>query len=251
MRRLLGAVLATIFLFGMGGTVRADDKDAGAILDKAIKALGGQEKLGMITAATWKAKGMRKFGDNENEFTSQSTVQGFDRYRREVDGEFNGNKFKGITVLNGNKGWRHFGDNKNELNDEALANEKRSLYLQIIPATIVPLRGQGFKVEAAGEEKVDDKAAVAVKATGPDGKDFKLYFDKKTGLPLKQVATVAGFNGKEFTQETTFASYKDFDGIKVATKIVNMRDGTKFMEQEITEFKILTKVDPKTFAEPD
>ena len=39
-------------------------------------------------------------------------------------------------------------------------------------------------------------------------------------MPVKQVATVAGFGGNgEYTQETTFDEYKDFDGIKRPTKV--------------------------------
>jgi hypothetical protein len=250
MKRAIGLVIVAIFVFSLGGSAGADgDKDSLAIVDKAIKALGGEEKLKSVKAATWKAKGSMKFGDNENQFTSQTTVQGLDKFRREFDGEFNGKKFKGITVVNGDKGQRRFGDNNMDLNEDAVANEKRNLYLQIVPIRLVPLKGKKFKVATAGEEKVGDAAAVAVKATGPDGKDFKLYFDKNTGLPLKLVATVAGFNGKEFTQETTYGNFKDFDGIKVATKIENKRNGEKFMDQEITEFKVLLKVDPKTFGE--
>jgi hypothetical protein len=62
---------------------------------------------------------------------------------------------------------------------------------------------------------------------------------------------VVGFRGDEYTQETTFADYKDLDGIKKATKIVSKRDGEKFRDEEITEFKVLDKVDPKTFTEPE
>jgi hypothetical protein len=61
------------------------------------------------------------------------------------------------------------------------------------------------------------------------------------------VAKVVGFMGDEFVQETFLADFKDFDGIKKATKIENHRDGKKFLEQQITEFKVLEKVDPKTF----
>jgi hypothetical protein len=64
------------------------------------------------------------------------------------------------------------------------------------------------------------------------------------------VATVAGFMGGDFTQETTFANYKDFGGIKKATKIVSTRDGEKFLDSEITDFTVLEKVDAKLFAEP-
>jgi hypothetical protein len=115
---------------------------------------------------------------------------------------------------------------------------------------IHPLKGKGFKVEAAGTEKVGDKPAAVLKVTGPDGKDFKIYFDQESGLPVKQVAKVIGFMGEEFTQETSYAGYKDFGGIKKATKVEGKRDGEKFIEQEITDFKPVEKVDPKTFTEP-
>jgi hypothetical protein len=248
----MGLLLVTVFVSALAGPVRAgEDKDTNAILDKAIKALGGEEKLGTVKAVTWKGKGKINFGGNENEFTSQATVQGLDKYRGEFEGDFGGNKVQGVTVVNGDKGWRKFGDNKMDLDKDGLANEKRNLALQIIPATVLPLKQKEFKVEAAGEEKVGDKPAVAIKVTGPDGKDFKLYFDKESGLPVRLIAKVVGFDGQEFTQETTLGNYKDFGGRKRATKIENKRDGEKFVEVEITEFKVLDKVDPKTFAEPE
>jgi hypothetical protein len=247
MKRFLGAVIATVFVSGLVSPVRADEKDANAILDKAIKALGGEEKLKKAEAITWKAKGTITFNDNEREVRWQGTVQGLDHYRGEVESD----EFHGVTVLSGNKGWRKFGENANELDEDAVANVKRTVYLQVIPATLVALKGKGFKIEAAGEEKVGDKPAVAIKVTPADGKEFTLAFDKESGLPIKLVARVVGFRGDEYTQETTFADYKDFDGIKKATKVVSKRDGEKFRDEEITEFKVLDKVDPKTFTEPE
>ncbi|HTU91036.1 MAG TPA: hypothetical protein VMF69_13235 [Gemmataceae bacterium] len=251
MKWFFGAVLAAMFVLGFGSGARsADDKDAAAILDKAVKALGGQEKLSKVKAATWKSKGKITFNGNDNEFTATATVQGLDHYRSVFEGEFNGNQVKGVTVLAKDKGWRQFGDNKMELDENALANEKRSVYLQVAPMTLTPLKDKGFKVESAGEKKVGDKPAVGLKVTGPDGKDFTLFFDKDSGLPVQLVAKVVGFGGNEFTQETTFADYKEFGGIKKATKVVSLRDGEKFIESHITEFKVLDKVDPQTFEEP-
>jgi hypothetical protein len=138
-----------------------------------------------------------------------------------------------------------------ELEGDALANEKRTVYLQVIPSTLLPVKGKGFKLESVPEEKVGGKAAVGLKITGPDGKPFTLFFDKKSSLPVKLVAKVVGFRGDEFTQETTFTDYKDFAGIKKATKIESKRNGTKFLEQQISEFKSVAKVGAKTFAEPE
>ena len=112
------------------------------------------------------------------------------------------------------------------------------------------LKADGFKVEAGQEEKVGRKPAPVLKVTGPDGKDFQLFFDKESGLPVKLTATVMGRQGNEFAQETTFANYKDFNGIKRATKIETKRNGKKVMESEVTDFQVLDKVEPKTFAEP-
>jgi hypothetical protein len=250
MTRFLGAALVVALLAG-GAARAADAKDAQAILDKGIKALGGEEKLkAALKGATWKGKGKIDLGGNENEFTFQTTIQGLDHLRGEFEGDFMGNKFKGITVLAGDKGWRDFGGMKMELDKDQLANEKRSFYLQVIPITLVPLKDKGFKVEAAGEEKVGDKPAAVLKVTGPEGKDFKLYFDKESGLPVKLVAKVVGFMGEEATQETTYSDYKEMGGIKKATKGEAKRDGQGFLKQEVTEFKTLDKVDPKTFAEP-
>jgi hypothetical protein len=250
MERFLGAVFITALACGLGSPVRADEKDATAIVDKAIKAMGGEEKLGKANAMSWKAKGKMTFGGSEGDMSAQVTVRGLDQLRQEFEGEFGGNKVQGIFVLDGDKGWRKFGGMGGELDKTALANQKRGVYLQVVPTTLVQLKGKGFKMEAGGEEKVGGKPAVAIKATGPDGKDFTLFFDKESNLPVKLVAKVAGFQGNEVTQETTYGNYKEFDGIKKATKIESKRDGEKFQELEITEFKVLDKVDPKTFDEP-
>ena len=246
MKQFLGTVLATALAFVLCSHVRADDKDASAILDKAIKAMGGEEKLAKASMYSWKSKGTVTIEGNEREFNSQVTVKGLDHYRR----EFGNDEFHGIIVLADTKAWRKFGDNSTELEGDAIANEKRNVYLHVIPTTLVVLKGKGFKYEAAGEEKVGDKPASIVKITGPDGKDSTLSFDKETGLPVKQVAKVVGFQGQEYTAETTFADYKDFDGIKKATKVVVKRDGEPFQSWEVTEFKVLDKVDAEAFTEP-
>jgi len=124
------------------------------------------------------------------------------------------------------------------------------VFLQVVPMTILPLKEKGFKVQTDGEKMVDGKPAVGLKITGPDNKDFTLYFDKASGLPVLYVAKLLDFMGQEYTQETSLAEYKEFDGIKKATKIASKRDGEKFMDTKVTEFKVLDKVDPKTFEEP-
>jgi hypothetical protein len=248
---ICGLSLAALFLLAAGPARTEDAKDAKAIIDKAIKALGGEEKLTKaMQGATWKTKGTITFGGNDNPVSTENTLKGLDHYKSKFMGEFGGNQIEGITVLAGDKGWRSFAGMEMEMDKDAIENEKRNIYLSAISVLVIPVKEKGFKAEAAGEEKVDNKAAVVLKITGPDGKDSKLYLDKETGLPVKQVAKVNNFMGQEVTQESLFSDYKDMGGIKKAAKTIIKHDGEKLMEMQVTEFKVLDKVDPKTFEKP-
>jgi hypothetical protein len=250
MARCIAAAVVTVLLLGGGG--RAADEKSNAILDKAIKALGGEEKLSKIKAVTWKTKGTISLMGGDNPITTTATMQGLDHLRQEFEGDFGGNKIQGVTVVAGDKGWRKFGDNTMDLDKEALANQKRAGYLTLTPILILPLKGKDFKAEVIADEKIGDKPAAGLKVTAPDGKDFKIYFDKESGLPVRTVAQVVGFMGEDFTLQTNYSDYKEMGGIKKATKVSAKRDGEKFQDQEITEFKALDKpVDAKTFTQPE
>jgi hypothetical protein len=219
------------------------------ILDRAIKAIGGEDKLSKAEGATWKAKAKISIEGNENEMSLAGTLRGIDHYRSEFEGDFGGNSFKGISVIKGEKGWRKFGEMVMEIEGDALRNEKRIVYLAATHMMLVPLKGKGFKLESAAALDVNGKPAAGLKVTGPDGKESTLYFDKDSGLPVRQVARVVGWQGEEYTQESTFSEFKDFGGIKIPSKLAIKRDGNDFIQEEITDFKLLDKVPAETFAE--
>lgn len=246
MKRFFGAALVAAC-----AAAPAIGQEPAAIVDKAIQAMGGEEKLTKAEAVTWKARGRITFNDNSSDITTQVTTKGLDRYRTDFEGEFGGNTFRGVTVIAGNKAWRKFGDNAMTLDGNDLANQKRASYLLVAPMMPWVVKSKEFKLEAAADESIGGKPAAVVKVTGPDGKDFQLAFDKESGLPVKLTARVVGFQGEEFTQETTYSNYKDFGGLKRPGKIESRRDGQRFLEQEITDFKALDKTEPGTFDEPN
>jgi hypothetical protein len=259
MKSLIAAMFLSVLAFSFTSAVRgADDKTddkaadkAAAVIDKAIEAMGGADKLEPVKAGTWTSRGKILVNANENQFTSHVTVCGLNQFRQEFEGEFDGNKIKGITVLDKDKGWRKFGDEVHEMDMEAVANERRNLFLQIAALDPLVLKADSLKVEPVAEEKINDKPAAGLKFTDADGKDFTMYFDKETGLVVRQVAKVVGWDGKEFDQEVNYADYKEFGGIKEATKIEIKRDGEKFITHEISDFKPLPeKVEEEKFAEP-
>jgi hypothetical protein len=251
MTRFIGVGIAVVLATGLGGSARAEGgKDPNAVIDKAIKALGGADKIEALHAMSWKANGTITIAGDDNKFSSEAVAEHPGKFRNSFEGEFQGNKISGATILNGDKGWRVFNGETTDLDKDGVDNERRNVYLQLIPTLVAPLKEKAFKVESAGEDKVDGKPATVLKVTGPEGKEFKLYFDNESGLPVKEVANVTGFGGDDAVQEWTFGDYKDFDGFKKATKVAIKRGGEKFMNMEIADFKVLKDVDAKTFDKP-
>ena len=157
----------------------------------------------------------------------------------EFEGDFGGNQVRGETVLEGESGWREIAGTRTDLDRDALANERRNLYLQVLPAILVPLKDKnsGFKIESASNAKIGDRQVVDLKVVPADGKPFTLTLDAATALPLRTVAKVLDWTGNEVTQEVTFDAYKEMSGIKKATKLHYKRDGERLMDVEILEFK--------------
>jgi hypothetical protein len=243
MRWIHRAVVAILPFLATSVPARSEDPKATTIIDRAIAAVGGEERLAKITAFTW--VGTVTFNVNGGARTDdvEFTVNGLGHLRRKWGSN--------LMVVAGDKGWQKRGDTAREMMADAVAREKRNIYLQVIPVTLVPLKGKGYKCEAAEEDKVGEKPAVVVKVTAPDGKDFTLFFDKETGLPVKEVAQLEIPGGRLVTTETTFADYKDFGGIKKATKIEFKSSGFgSGGSQVISDFKILEKLPDDTFAEP-
>jgi hypothetical protein len=230
------------------------DAAADAIINKGIKAMGGETRLAKAT--TSKVKGAFARGDNASESRIEYTTDGLDRRRSTFEGNYGGTKQTTVTVVDGDKGWIKEDEMEaREMEEEELAEEKWGIFRHWVPLTLVPLMRKDLKIktEAVGDENVGQKPAAGVKITGPDDKDFTIYFDKESGLPIKSVADEPDPEspGQEFTQETYFSDYKDFSGIKRATKIEIKREGETFIKLELLDLKVLDKVDDKTFAKPD
>jgi hypothetical protein len=150
------------------------------------------------------------------------------------------------AALNGDKAWFTGYDYPGKPD---AAHMRRTVYLEVIPVMLAPLKSPGFKVETAGEEKGGGQAAVVLKLTCPDGNGIKIPFDKESGLPVKAVGRVFTLDDQEVTQENTYGNYKDFGGIKIATRL-EIKNGYLDRKLEITEFKIQDKVDPTAFTAP-
>jgi outer membrane lipoprotein-sorting protein len=245
------AVLAVGFVFAAAVPARADDAaDARAIVEKAVKAHGGQEKLDKLPASTVAFKGTFHGMGEGIPLTGEVSVQGPDKQRVEMEIEAGGQKFPIVIILAGDKGWTKIGKDTTEFDKEQLAEANEQAYASWV-ATLAPLKGKQFKLATAGESEVEKEAALGVTVSSKGHRDVTLYFSKKTGLLVKWETTVKEEgSGKEVTQESFASEYKEVQGTQQAYKFVVKRSGKLHVEGEATKIELFEKLDASLFEKP-
>ena len=249
MRTLLP--LCTIACLLLPANGRADEQaDLQKIIDKAIKAHGADKTDKNKKAATFKIKGTVHTMGMDLDLTGEYMTQEPDKLRTVQDVTVMGNELKIITVLNGDKGWVNVMGNTMELPKDAIESAKEDFYAGKV-TDLSALKKKGYKLGALAEKKINDRAAVGISVAKEGHKDIFLYFDKETGmLVLSERQAKDPMGGEEYKQETRFGNYKDVDGVKRPHKIDVLRNGEKYVELEVTDYKILDKLDDSTFEKP-
>ena len=214
-------------------------RDAKAIVAKAYAAVGG-EKAAKPLGATWKEEGTYYGMGDGLPYTSTCAMQPPDRFRMEIVGVF-------TIVIDGDKGWNGAGGGTAEMTKEQLDAQKQMLYATRIMGVAPLANEKGYQVTLAAEEKVNDRPAYALKIAHDKHKDLTLYIDKESFLVVKSAQRVQSEEqSKEVDQEDFYSDYKEFGGRKHPMTIAIHRDGKKFVEAKVTDFKL----DDKLFEKP-
>jgi hypothetical protein len=245
MRKTSTILAAVALVLCWRATVQAEEKDeARAIVAKSIHALGGEAKVEKTKAATFKEKGIYYGMGDGLPYTGKYAMQFPGQFRMEIEGAF-------VIVLDGDKGWTKFGDETKEMEKKSLDVQQTNHRAGWI-ASLLPLKDKEFKLAVIDGVKVDDKPTVGVKVTRAHYPEVNLYFDKATNLLVKsEFRTKAEeMEFKDVTMEVFYRDYKDYDGVKGPSKLLLMRDGKKYVEAEVLEYKAEGKLDAKVFAKP-
>jgi len=122
-------ILGATFILAVALPLRADDADsAKAIVDKAIKATGSEDKLSKLRVISMKLKGTLHEGDMNISLTGEFTSQGGDKTRAIVHAEINGQAFTITEVLNRDKGWRNDQEATQEMSADELKEAQQGAY---------------------------------------------------------------------------------------------------------------------------
>jgi outer membrane lipoprotein-sorting protein len=267
MKRLMLAVAAIPLLTIMliAAPAKDEQSEAEAILDNAIKAVGGQDKLTKLTSYTLKLKRTppSRPGVVGVETTIEISYDLPDRKRSESTRDVGGTKTTTLQIVNGDKAWVSSRGTVSELSAE---RAKRLIWEPFaeFPLRQLPLyKGKGYKLSMLGESKVEEKKAVGIKVSAEGKNNQKLYFDKETGLLLKSeyelnrtAPTGAGVpagavDNSPIVVEVFYEDYKEAGGIRYPTKTRRIQGGRNVSEDEVIEFRPVEKFDEKTFAKPE
>jgi hypothetical protein len=250
MHRVLCPLLVGALLLAAGSLQAADRDAALAVVEQAIKAHGGAEALTKAQTSVRTATGVLMTFGKETPFTDELWSQLPDRFRLSLDLRMGQQKARIIQVVNGNRGWESTGGAVSELSKERLEELRQEAFVRLWLATLVPLqKDSSLELGVLPDAKVNDQPAAVVKVSRKGQPDLRFSFDKASNLLVK-IERRASEAGLVFDQEFFFTDYKDFDGVKLATKQVEMRGGKTFAELTGISYKFPRSIDDGVFNRP-
>ena len=248
MRLWLPGVVA---ILAAAGVSAADDK-ADAVVKKAIEAHGGADNLNKYTAGKFTLKGDVSVMGMDLEFSGDAAYMP-DKYRMHIEMKVMDMTITVHQVMTAGKGKRSVkvGDN---VMAQDVTDEERNLALigREIQRLTPLLDAKRFTVRGAADEDVNGKKAAVAMVTPKDfDREFKLCFDKESGLLVKTGHKAQAPGGGDVYQETLVSEYKKVNGVQVGHKIELTHDGKKFMSAKISDVEVLEKLDDKEFKVDD
>jgi hypothetical protein len=254
MRRVLIPVLSVFVTCGLCSLAHAADADVKAILDKAIKAHGGEEALTKYKASQSKNKGKITLpGLGETEFTQETSTMLPDKFKEMLELDIGGQKVSVTTVVNGDKVYIKANGNEVPINDNIKKALDDARFMMKSARLVSLLKDKDVELSTAGEDKVEGKPTLRILVKAKGQKDVSLFFDKETGLLAKvERRTTDGNTGNEITEERIILEYSKpgKEGLSMPKKVLVKHDGDKFLEAEVLESKPLEKLDDSEFDKP-
>jgi hypothetical protein len=250
MKNLAGGVILGLCL---AVTARADEAaDARALVERAVKAHGGGDRLDRDRASVQKAKGKYLGMGEAIPFTITVSFQRPDRLRVEMDLDFKGQNISVLQIIDHDKGWFSLNGEVQEMPKVAIEIAHEQIQVREAVRLTPLLRDKAFKLSPLGEVRVGDRPAVGVHVERQGRRDVNLFFDKETGLLIKSESRARDVMNpdQEFTSEEVFEDFRKIDGALVPHKVTIKRDGKVFLESELTEIKGFDRLDDALFAKP-
>jgi hypothetical protein len=233
-----------------GVAARADEPRPEEIIDKAIRAHGGEERLANLSAFILQE---RMVYPDAATWDTQIVVQLPGRYRSERTVSSAGKSSTSLIVLDGEHGWWKSNDVVTPYPMTSFGSIWKYTIPYAGPRSILRLRARQKNPEChfamAGEGSVEGRPVVGLRMKLEGGPEATWYFDKETGLLLKEEQRTKRFEGEDTVVETLYGDYQTLDGFPMASKVTSRRDGKLASTTDLIEFRATTPGEG-AFAKP-
>lgn len=249
MTRFMLFVGMAVVLGASGPKARAEQPTPEQIIDKALRAHGGEDRLKELSGFCIKDRLVYEKGPT---WSYEMTASPPQRYRSEMKIGTEG-KTRSLIVIDGDQGWLKMNGDVTPYPPTFLDSMRKYTIPYLGPRSILRLRDRQKNprchFSTVGECTIDNHPAVGLLMKLEGGSQQTWYFDKESGLLLRQEVRTANFEGEDTVTVTTFTDYQTFDGIPIARKETSERDGKPSSTRELIDFKVVTPSEG-AFAKP-
>lgn len=218
-------------------------QDLRQVVEQALAAAGGAERLAKLKAQTWRSKIRQVQEDPVVETETRYAVEWPDKLRTE--------RADGVTVVReGNRGWTRKEGQVLELVGDQLLFLKEDMWINSL-RTLLPLRDPEARLQTVPEVAVDGRPTIGMRVSIKGHRDVVLLFDKETLLLAKAEYRSRGLSepGKLQVIEAFFSDYREVSGTQVPGLVLISRAGEPFLEIENFDIERLEKLDRKQFLD--
>jgi hypothetical protein len=249
MRTTRAAALLLCLAMLAAGPARAGDREAAlAVLDAAIKAHGGGYALKRARTAQRTGSGTFTSSGKDVPFAEELLWQLPQHFRLTTEVGSGQARGRVVVVVGPDKGWQSTGGMVAELGKDRVEELHEEAYVLWL-ATLAPLRDDGFELTPLPETRQNGRALAGVKVASKGHADARLFFDKESGLLVK-IERRAREAGQTVDKEYAFGGHKEFDGVKLPTRVVEMHNGGRFVDLTNVSYKLLRGVNDSAFSRP-
>jgi len=227
--------LALVVLAALAPGAAVAQEPARAVIERAITAHGGHEKLSRARADRARLQGSLYIGLSRVAFTNDVTVQ-LPRLYRSVVQMQEGNRTRTVVHCLENDQPTISLDGQPQAVSASHATQLRQTLELESALRLVPLLSDSrYTLQHLGDFKLEGRVVVGIRVAGRGQRDLKLYFDRQTALLVKTEHLLDGPGGQDVTQEAYYRDYREVGGWKRPGRVAAYRDGKKVMEAELID----------------
>ena len=247
----LRSALVLAGLLHLGVTPLRAANDPRLIIEKAIEAHGGKERLNGQKAEIVRMEGTISAQGLTGTFHSVTSVQLPNQFKNVMRCSILGMETSIVQVLNGEQAWMTINGETRPIPEALRAEMEQTKYAEQVLRLVPLIEDKAYRLSLLDEIKLEGQPVVGVRVQSKGHNDIDLYFDQKTGLLTKTQRTSLNGMLLPVKQEVYWSGYEKKDGINRPMKYLAFQDGKKMSNAAITEVRYPEKIDDKEFVKPE